>query len=66
MKKLKKDEDTIVCNMCFDKKLKETLRFIKYIYIYIYIYIFEYFVNHILIIKIKFNYLYDLIFLSGI
>ena len=64
MKKLKKDEDTIVCNMCFDKKLKGTLRFIKYIYIYIYI--FEYFVNHILIIKIKFNYLYDLIFLSGI
>ena len=62
MKKFKKDEDTIVCNMCFDKKLKGTLRFIKYIYIYI----FEYFVNHILIIKIKFNYLYGLIFLSGI
>lgn len=55
---------TQVCNMCFDKRLKGTLRFIKKIKIYIYI--FEYFVNHILIIKIKFNYLYDLIFLSGI
>ena len=45
--------------MCFDKKIKGNIKVYKKT---IYIYIYEYFVNHILIIKIKFNYLYNLIF----